>query len=78
MQKVIALKAKSKKNSDESKPSPYPGKAQSKVTIRTFEQTACLKMARFYKERIGAEVLSEKPRYNKDLDMWEFDVLKDD
>lgn len=69
---------KNDKKERASKPSPYPGKAQSKVTIRTFEQTACLKMARFYKERIGAEVLSEKPRYNKDLDMWEFDVLKDD
>lgn len=69
---------KNDKKERASEPSPYPKKAQSKVTIRTFGQTACLKMARFYKERIGAEVLSEKPRYNKDLDMWEFDVLKDD
>ena len=55
-----------------------PKKAQSKTTIRSFGRVACLKLARFYKERIGAELLSKEPRWNKDLEMWEFDVLKDD
>lgn len=57
---------------------PISKKAQSKATIRTFGKTACVKLARYYKERVGAELLSKEPRYNKDLDMWEFDVLKDD
>jgi hypothetical protein len=56
----------------------HPMKAQSKTTIRMFGKTAVLKMARYYKERIGAELLSKEPRYNKDLEMWEFDILKDD
>lgn len=55
-----------------------PKKAQSKATIRTFGKTACVKLARYYKERVGAELLSKEPRYNKDLEMWEFDILKDD
>ena len=59
-------------------PTKHPKKAQSKATIRTFGKTACVKLARYYKERVGAELLSKEPRWNKDLEMWEFDILKDD
>lgn len=51
----------------------------SKTTIRTFGKTACVKMARYYKERIPfVEVLSKEPRWNEALEMWEFDILKED
>ena len=59
-------------------PTKHPKKPQSKATIRTFGKTACVKLARYYKERVGAELLSKEPRWNKVLEMWEFDILKDD
>lgn len=71
-------KKATKKAAPKRGPPKHPMKPQSKTTIRMFGKTAVLKMARYYKERVGAELLSKEPRYNKDLDMWEFDVLKDD
>ena len=69
---------KDKKKERATEPSPFPKKPLSKTTSRCFGQVACMKMARYYKERIGAELLSQKPRWNKDLEMWEFDILKED
>ena len=74
----MSKKKDKKKAAPKRGPPKHPLKAKSKSTIRMFGKTAVLKMARYYKERIGAELLSKEPRYNKDLEMWEFDILKDD
>lgn len=78
MPKQPKKKAKATKKERAPKPSPHPMKAVSKSTIRTFTEASCLKLARYYRERVGAELLSQKPRYNKALEMWEFDILKED
>lgn len=57
---------------------PHPPYALSKTTIRTYGRMAALRMAVFYKNKVGAEVLTREPRYNKGLEMWEIDILKKD
>lgn len=64
MQKVIVLKAKSKKNSNESKATP--------VLIGALSKSGAVTLMKTYRDKVGANLLDNEPRYEEHTGHWVF------